>query len=289
MLKLMIKTMSELSLILLGILLVSATSALFVNQSFSFSSYSLALLEIGRELLSPTDIVYINPISGIERSLFPIFLLAYWSSARIFFLALCISLLTAIILLILYYSSGKTIKKGLKGLSFSIGALPDIFVIILFQLAIVWFFKQTGTLLIDFASVGQNQVVILPAITLSILPSFFFFSNLVEFIREEEGKPYVELAKSKGLGKYKILFFHTIRNVFISLTYHGKQISWMMLSNLLILEYLFNVFGVTSFLFSYNTPVIFAITSISLFVPLYLLLKCLQFVIRKVIGKEMSL
>ena len=99
----------------------------------------------------------------------------------------------------------------------------------------------------------------------------------------------MELAKGKGLGKYRIMFIHMIRNVLVSLTYHGKQIIWMMLSNLLILEYLFNVFGVTSFLFSYNKPAIFAVTSVILFVPLYLLLKCMQLVISRKIGKEISL
>jgi peptide/nickel transport system permease protein len=279
----------EILLIITGIIFVSATSALFENQSLSVAAYIKQVGEVLSDLFSPADLVYINPISDIERNLFPILLLAFWSSARIFFLAFTMALIVSIILLILYFSFNSYLKTGLKSLSFLFGTLPDIFIIVLTQMTIVWFFKNTGILLIDLASVGQNQVILLPAITLSVLPAFFFFSNMVQFLREEEWKPYVDLARSKGLAQFRILFIHMMRNVLISLTYHGKQIAWMMISNLLILEYLFNVFGVTSFLFTYNTPSIFAIASILLFLPLYLLIKTLQFVISRKTGKEMSL
>ncbi|MGR3764347.1 ABC transporter permease subunit [Rossellomorea sp. NS-SX7] len=279
----------EILLITAGIVFVSATSALFESQTLSPMSYFKQVGEVISDLLSPADLVYINPISDIERRLFPILLLAFWSSARIFFLSFILALVSSIILLIFYFSFGKIFKRTIKLISFFFGSLPDIFIIVLTQLTIVWFFKKTGILLIDLASVGENQVILLPAITLSVLPAFFFFSNMIQFLREEEGKPYVELARSKGLSRFIILFIHMMRNVLISLTYHGKQIAWMMISNLLILENLFNVFGVTSFLFTYNTPSIFAMASILLFLPLYLLLKILQLVIQRKTGKEMSL
>ncbi|MFP3473049.1 hypothetical protein R0J90_23610, partial [Micrococcus sp. SIMBA_144] len=76
---------------------------------------------------------------------------------------------------------------------------------------------------IDIASLGENQVILFPAITLSILPTFFFLGSMVSFLQEEEGLPYVELAKGKGLGKFRIMFIHMMRNVLVSLTYHGKQ------------------------------------------------------------------
>ncbi|MFL8936734.1 ABC transporter permease subunit [Rossellomorea oryzaecorticis] len=287
--KKIISMAGEVLLIITGIIFVSASSVLFENQSLSVFSYMRQIGEVFKDLLSPGDLVYVNPISDIERELFPILFLAYWSSARIFFLSLILALFFSVILLTFYFSMNRLFKKGVKAFSFLIGSLPDIFIIILTQLSIIWFFKKTGLLLIDTAAVGENQVILLPAVTLSVLPSFFFFSNMVGFLREEEGKPYVELAKSKGLTQFRILFIHMMRNVLVSLTYHGKQIAWMMISNLLILEYLFNVFGITSFLFTYNTPSIFAVASILLFLPLYLCLKLLQVLILNKTGKEMSL
>lgn len=274
-------------LIIAGILLVSAGSGLFQTQSLSFSTYGQTFLDMWGDLSHPFDLVY--TITQTERPLFPIILLALWSSMRILFLAITISLGASLILLIIYTVSGRIVKNAIKSVAAVLESVPDIFVIATLQLFIIWFFKKTGILLGDVASLDPNEIIFLPAVTLSVLPTFFFLGLMISFVKEEEDLPYVELARSKGLTKYRILFIHMIRNILVSLTYHGKQIVWMMLSNLLILEYLYNVFGVTSFLFTYNTPAIFAITSILLFLPIYGVLKAMQFTVKHRIGKEMSL
>lgn len=274
-------------LIIAGILLVSAGSGLFQTQSLSFSSYGQTFLDMWGDLSNPFDLVY--TITQTERPLFPVILLALWSSMRILFLAIAISLGASLILLIIYTVSGRIVKNAIKSIAAVLESVPDIFVIATLQLFIIWFFKKTGILLGDVASLDPNEIIFLPAVTLSVLPTFFFLGLMISFVKEEEDLPYVELARSKGLTKYRILFIHMIRNILVSLTYHGKQIVWMMLSNLLILEYLYNVFGVTSFLFTYNTPAIFAITSILLFLPIYGVLKAMQFTVKHRIGKEMSL
>lgn len=279
--------MLEPVLIIAGILLVSAGSGLFQTQSLSFSSYGQTFLDMWGDLSHPFDLVY--TITQTERPLFPIILLALWSSMRILFLAIAISLGSSLILLIIYTVSGRIVKNGIKSVGAVLESVPDIFVIATLQLFIIWLFKKTGILLGDVASLDPNEIIFLPAVTLSVLPTFFFLVLMISFVKEEEDLPYVELARSKGLTKYRILFIHMIRNILVSLTYHGKQIVWMMLSNLLILEYLYNVFGVTSFLFTYNTPAIFAITSILLFLPIYGVLKAMQFTVKYRIGKEMSL
>ncbi|NMH68384.1 ABC transporter permease subunit [Bacillus sp. RO3] len=237
----------------------------------------------------PFDLVYINPVSNVERDLFPILFFAFFSSAKIVFLGILLAVTNSLLLLVVYVTVGRRVRQAIKSASFFFSSLPDIFVIAALQFFVVWFFKKTGILLIDVASVGENQVILVPAVTLSILPTFFFLGLMVSFVKEEETSPYVELARSKGLTMYRILFAHMIRNILVSLTFHGKQIVWMMLSNLLILEYLFNVFGVTSFLFTYNTPSIFAVTAILLFIPIYAFLKSLQFIIKRRIGKEIRL
>lgn len=283
--KSVIKPVMEPLLIIFGIVLVSSTSAVFDAGT----SYIDSLLSVFQDIVRPNGLVYVNPVSEIERNVFPILFIAFFSSARIVFLALGIALLTSVLLLVFYFFAGGFFKKIIKACSVVVSSLPDIFIIAVLQLGVVVFFKSTGVLLIDVAATGENQVILFPAVILSILPTFFFLGLLVSFLKEEEHLSYVELAKSKGLNKYRILFIHMIRNILISVTYHGKQIVWMMLSNLLILEYLFNVFGVTSFLFSYNSPSIFAITAILLYIPIYIFLKGLQVFIKRRIGKEMSL
>ncbi|MBN8191889.1 ABC transporter permease subunit [Bacillus sp. NTK074B] len=283
------RRLTEPLLIVVGIILVSAGSGFFQNQFFSLASYGESLIVVLEDLAAPLDLIYINPVSEVERNLFPIIFYAFLSSAKIVFLGILLAIISSLLLLIVYVSVGSKVRRAIKSVSVLFSSLPDIFVIAALQTFVIWFFKNTGILLIDVASVGENEVILVPAITLSILPTFFFLGLMVSFVQEEESSSYVELAKSKGLSKYRILFVHMIRNILVSVTFHGKQIVWMMLSNLLILEYLFNVFGVTSFLFTYNTPSIFAITAILLFIPIFAVLKILQFLIKRRIGKEIKL
>ncbi|MDP5276305.1 ABC transporter permease subunit [Chengkuizengella axinellae] len=283
------KTMFEMILIIIGIILVSTTISLFQMKDFSLLTFGNNFVTITTDIISPQNLVYINPISDVERNLFPIILNAYFSSAQIFFLALIISLFISLSMIVLYFSASHRLKKSIERIGFIISSLPDIFLIVITQIFVVWFFKQTGILVFDFVATMDNHIVLVPAIILSVLPTFFFFSLMISILREEEGMAYVELAKSKGLKKYRILFIHMMRNILISLTTHGKHITWFMLSNLLVLEYLFNVFGVTSFLFSYNTSSIFTVTCILLFVPLFLILKTLQFTFSQKIGSELNL
>ncbi|MDP5276303.1 ABC transporter permease subunit [Chengkuizengella axinellae] len=283
------RTFFEISLIIAGIMLVSAAIPLFQLNDISLLNYGKTVWGIAKELATPHDLIYINPLSGEERNLFPIIFEAYFNSMKIFFLALIISLFISVFLLVLYFSVSERIKKSIEGIGYVISSLPDIFIIGIFQIFIVWFFKRTGILILDVAATMGNPIVLLPAITLSVLPTFFFFILMVTILKEEEEMSYVELAKSKGLRKYRILFMHMMRNVLISLTNHGKHIMWLMLSNLLMLEYLYNVFGVTPFLFSYGEPSIFAVTSIFIFLPFFMLLKILEFTFERRIGSDMNL
>ncbi|MEI5909687.1 ABC transporter permease subunit [Bacillus spongiae] len=289
MVKSFVRASIEPMLIVAGIIFISATSGLFKTQSLSFLTYWEELINVIKNLSAPQELVYTNPVSGEERDLFPIILLAFVNSGKIFFLALLLSIISSILMLIIYSSAGKIVKGIMKNVSLVLGALPDIFIISILQIFVIWFYKQSGILLVEVASLGENQLILFPAVVLSILPTFFFLESMISFLKEEIHLSYVDLARSKGLAKYKILFVHMMRNIIISLIYHGKQIGWMMLSNLLILEYLFNVFGVTSFLFTYNEPSIFAVTAILLFLPIYTCLKSLQFYISKKIGKAISL
>src|SRR5699024_11970577 len=61
---------------------------------------------------------------------------------------------------------------------------------------------------------------------------------------------YVLMAKSKGLKKSTIIAQHVIRNVlpYLKADLHG--VLAIMMGNLFIVEYLFNIHGVTKFIFS---------------------------------------
>ncbi|WP_456271878.1 ABC transporter permease subunit [Bacillus sp. AK031] len=245
--------------------------------------------EVVAGFFSLNSLVYVNPISGIERELFPFFWKAYEYTLIIFFSALFLSLSISILVMFFYFLLGKPVQLVIDSITFFISSLPDIFIIVGSQLLIVWFFKETGIYLFDFVSLGEDRAYLLPILCLSVLPTMYFIKTLTVLMKEEYEKQYVELAKSKGIGYFKILFVHMFRNTIISLSYHGKNVMWLMLSNLLILEYLFNMLGVTTFLFSYNTPALFAVSSILLFMPVYLFLKFIQKLAGNMTGNEVEL
>ncbi|MGM0841350.1 MAG: ABC transporter permease subunit [Bacillota bacterium] len=77
------------------------------------------------------------------------------------------------------------------------------------------------------------------------------------------------MARSIGLGKLVILTFHILRNAVISVFFQSKKTIWFMLSNLFVLELLFNIAGITRFLKSTLQPKMFTIAVLSIFIPLF--------------------
>ena len=137
----------EVALIVIGIILVSATNGIFKEQAFSLTTYVHELISLCKEVVQPHKLVYINPISEIERPLFPILLKAFMSSLCIFFLSIGMALTSSILFMVFYFSVGKKLRKFIQGISFFLGALPDIFVIGILQLFVVWFFKKNRHLI----------------------------------------------------------------------------------------------------------------------------------------------
>lgn len=268
----------QIAFILTGIFAISILPSI-INELWQIISGFFAL----------SSLVYLNPISGVERELFPFFWNAYEYSLGVFFSSLFFSLFLSIVVLFFYFLLGKPFQILVDFISFVLSSLPDIFIIVGSQLLVVWVFKETGVFLFDFVALGEDRAYLLPILCLSILPTMYFIKTLTVLMKEEFEKPYVELARSKGISYFRILFVHVFRNTIISLAYHGKNVIWLMLSNLLILEYLFNMLGVTTFLFSYNTPTLFAVTSILLFVPIYVFLKIVQLAANSLTGNEVEL
>jgi peptide/nickel transport system permease protein len=87
----------------------------------------------------------------------------------------------------------------------------------------------------------------------------------------EERTMYVELAKSLGFGKAFILFMHIFRNAIVSVFFQSKKTMWFMLSNLFILELMFNIPGVMLYMFENLSGTLFLVTIMSFFLPIFIL------------------
>jgi ABC-type dipeptide/oligopeptide/nickel transport system permease component len=86
-------------------------------------------------------------------------------------------------------------------------------------------------------------------------------------IQEEMVKDYIKNEKAKGFSRRKIIFVELLPAVFIKIVDTMPALMTMLLSNMIIIEYLFNYKGILYFLiYLYNRQDVFR------FVPLALLL-----------------
>jgi peptide/nickel transport system permease protein len=256
----------------IGITFIGSIPYLFVstgngNMVFDVLGYVMGIKEIAFQLIHINEIMYNT--GGDFRPLFPFIFKPFLYSITILFATLALSLIVSAVLTFFTMLLSKKVLQKVKFLLFIFESLPDLLIIVVLQLTIIKIYQKTGLLLFSIASLPDEKAYALPIICLSVLPMIQFYKIMILVFEEELDKNYVELAKGKGLKASWILLVHVLRNAIIQLFYHSKSIIWFMLSNLLILEYLFNILGITRFLFDYMTPPIFTVGLYILFIPLF--------------------
>lgn len=257
-------------LIVIGLLLIGSGPSLFNGITLNISVYFQSIGYVLQDLIHPLSLTY-NPV-GIERPLLPI-LIQSWKTSMLlllpsFVIALAISLILTYITMLLPHK----IRRGIKFVLFILESIPDVMVIGIFQLTVIWIYQKTGILFFNIATYGEENAIWLPIIALTLLPIVLFYRMMVLDAESEAMKSYVELAKSKGLKSHKILIIHISRNALISIFSHSKLNFWFMLSNLLVVEFLFNINGLLSFLMDNIKPLFFTMGLFMLFLPIFLIL-----------------
>jgi ABC-type dipeptide/oligopeptide/nickel transport system permease component len=272
----------------LGLLAFGAVPGLFNGVSLSISGFINQLTITFSELLHPWQIMYTNPTSFIQRPIFPEIFTSYFYSLEIYFGALITAFILA--MLISYWIVFMKKKNGriVRFFVFLFESLPDVFVIVIAQLLTILIYQKTHILLMNVAAVSDNYAYAMPILSLSVIPTMFFIRVILVNMEDELSKPYVEMAKSKGLSKQIIIYKHVTRNSLISVFYNARSIMWLMLSNLFMLEYIFNIYGITQFVLTYYTPAILTIAFLMLFIPIYVFLAVCEWLITKLTGQEVA-
>ena len=214
-------------------------------------------------------------IDGIEFSLFPDIFDKYKYSMTIFFASLLIGLVIALILTFLTTLVPKFIQRMVFGFLTLFESLPDLFIAVVMQVGIIYVFKRTGWLIADVTMFFNKPIYLLPIVTLSILPTIQLFKMTLLLMQEEQQKPYVTVAKAMGLGRLYITLKHVFRNIITSLFQYYKSIFVFMLSNLLIVEYVFNLNGFMNVLL-HAQEVAFIVTALILALPFSLVFELVE-------------
>lgn len=191
--------------------------------------------------------------------------------------------IAALLLELFHYFSPRFLQKIFREIAFFIQSIPDVIMIFAIQLFSIWLFKKTGMLILDPIALDEDHVYILPILALSILPIFMLFQMIDLSVSEEEGKMYVEYAYAKGLSKREVFFKHILRNTTITIFLNLQYLLWFIISSLLILERLFNMDGLFSFIRGLDIKFI-AVGLTFLFIPFYLLDVWGKTIVNRVMG-----
>jgi peptide/nickel transport system permease protein len=253
---------------IVGIIVVSGLPSLFNNLSFNVAEYGKTLQYIVEKLLHPSTIEYKE-----NRSVFPQIFIQYGESLLICGLAMTVALAVASAITYVTLLFFRRQIERVKMILAFFESLPDLFLIATFQVAVIAIFKKTGWLLFDVASVGEERSLLLPVVCLSVPISLLFAKLMLQQYENELFKPYVEYAFSKGFSFFYVLNKHVLRNVALGLIYYSKTMIWLMLSNLIMIEYVFGVRGITAFLIEYHAPDVFAVGLLLLYIPVFLFYK----------------
>ena len=286
--KKVLDTMIQFVLSCIGIILVGALPPFIAGlqqKKVDWSLYWNSLKDILYSLTHLNEVTYMYV--DTVRPLFPYMLDPVFYSLSVllgaFLLACFVSLGMTIITIMLPHK----VRRAIKMIFYIFESIPDILIIFCAQLFVIFFFEKTGHLLMDIAALDKQRIFLLPIVCLSILPTVQLFRLSMIIFEDELKKDYVLLARSIGMKKFMIVVSHILPNAIISVFFQSKKTVWFMLSNLFILEFLFNMGGVTLFLMEGLNPKIFTITLIAFFLPIFIFYTIGEWILtRKVTGGE---
>lgn len=114
-------------------------------------------------------------------------------------------------------------------------AIPDIAMIILIQMAILYLQAQG---LVDIDLFGHDTIdnVLMNILYLSIYPVMFISAITFKALEDEQGMDYVRTARSKGTPSMKVLYVHMLKNGMLKIFAHSNTMILYTLSNLFIVE-----------------------------------------------------
>lgn len=262
-------------IVFIGLFLLSGISALLDYDTelvINMGAYGLRLWDTILELTSPSSIVVLWGAGDKKYGMFEIFSSTYPYSFTILFISFLAAIMISVVASYLMMLMPRKLYRASEKVVNVLDGIPDVFLVVLFQLFIIWLFKRTDVLLFDIYTTGEEKIYTLPVICLSFLPVVFLVKQFLFQLKEEENKPYVEFSYSKGFKKSYTIWFHVFRNVWIHFFLHLKPIFLLMLSNLLVIEILFNIKGFMTVLLETATsssPAFF-VGMLLIFVPFYI-------------------
>ncbi|MGD9677728.1 MAG: ABC transporter permease subunit [Vulcanibacillus sp.] len=191
---------------------------------------------------------------------------------------LIISLLVGIILSIIIgvvIATNKKKKSFSSGILMFLSAIPDFILVLLLQIAAIMLNRAAGADLVNIASYGEKEALFLPLATMIIIPTVFLIKGVMNDTSLILSEEYIRTAVAKGLTRFTVIKHHLFSNLLIIIKTDLVKMLSISISNLFIVEYLYNIRGITRFLFNWNQYSVWMsgfIILVIIYILLYLIL-----------------
>lgn len=256
----------------LGVLAaISALPALAVQMQLTPGVYWETLKDQLALLTNLSDITYYDVSSQMEIPVFDSLGPFVKETTIIFFTALIISLVGALLYANLFYRSGRRVRTMLKQISQTLEMVPDLFWIIFSQFLAITIYKTTGFDRIEVAGGFAEYIRFLPIVSLTLTTLFFFIKWLTAHVLETEDMPYLELARAKGIRPGRLFWSHLLPNMIYRFYLFVRSNLITLFSSLMIIEYLFNVQGLFRFaVYSGTQMPILLVILLVIYIPIFI-------------------
>jgi peptide/nickel transport system permease protein len=271
------------TLMIVSIIAFSQTYLLFLKPHW-FQAFFFKLKELLVSVINMADI-RVRVSDYKNQALLDALTDPYVYSAKILLGVFVVSIIAGLSLSVMTALLPGKIQSAIKEAAFFFESIPDVIALFSIQLIIIWIFNKSSILLVNPIGYMEN-IYLLPIAATSIIPSVILFQMTFFAIREEQNKPYVEFAASKGLTRLHVLISHIFRNVCVMAFSNIQLILWMILSNLLITEYVFNMKGIFTFMFRHlGSAEVLASCLLLIFIPFYFIEYAGRFVSARMAGQ----
>jgi len=185
------------------------------------------------------------------------------------------------VLIGIYFSLSRA--EWLKRTVEFLGAMPDFVSILLLQFLVVFVASKTGVVLFQIATLSVKEpAIVLPLVSSILIPASYMIRNVTMQMTYTLAEDYIGFAKARGLRKLYIVFYHALPNVLPFIRADLHKFLGILIGNIFIVEYLYNLHGLTMLLFSnvysysgYQFPLVVngLLTLLLLYAVIYTLLK----------------
>lgn len=138
---------------ILGIICLGTLPKLFYGFELHASQYIKSLQEVFVNLMDISNLKYVG-----DKFLFPQLFVHYKETIIIFLAAFFISLFVAFCIVYVIMSSSPRIQHRIKSFLIFLESIPDILLILVSQILVVWFFKQTGFYLFKLLQLEASRL-----------------------------------------------------------------------------------------------------------------------------------